>query len=90
MNKTELIADISVKTKMTKQDVGLVIDHLMADITQSLQSGEPVQILGFGTFETRIRQGKMGRNPKTGEPVEIPDKTAVVFRPGKLLKSAVE
>ena len=90
MNKSELIADISVKTKMTKQDVGLVIEHFVTNVTQCLQSGEQVQLLGFGTFETRKRPEKMGRNPRTGQPVQIPERTAVVFRPGKILKSAVE
>lgn len=90
MNKSELIADVSQKTKLTKRDVGQVVDHIMNDIVECLTAGEKVQLLGFGTFETRMRVGKTGRNPRTGEPVEIPERMVVAFRPGKMLKQEIK
>jgi DNA-binding protein HU-beta len=90
MNKSELVAKVAETTQMTKKDAGKVVDAVIASIKQALIEGDNVQLLGFGTFETRHRAPRVGRNPKTGEVVHIEARTVPVFRPGKYLKEAVQ
>lgn len=94
MNKTELRDALADKTGLSKKDAGEAVDALFgtdrgAIIASQLRKGERVQITGFGTFETRRRKARMGRNPQTGEEIRIPASTAVSFRAGKGLKDAV-
>jgi nucleoid DNA-binding protein len=88
MTKQELVDTISEKTGISKDVVTLVINETNEAIIAVLQKGDPVKISGFGTFYTKTRKGRVGRNPKTGETVEIQDKTVPKFRAGKQLKEA--
>lgn len=90
MNKTELIGEVSAKTGMTKKDVEKVINAFFATIEGALKSGDKVQLIGFGTFEVRDRQARKGRNPQTGEEIDIPAAKVPAFKAGKALKDAVE
>jgi len=74
---------------MTKKDVEKVINTLFATIEEALKDGSKVQLVGFGTFEVRERQARKGRNPQTGEEIEIPAARIPAFKAGKALKDAV-
>ncbi|GGA52241.1 DNA-binding protein HU [Kroppenstedtia guangzhouensis] len=90
MNKNELINNIAQKSGMTKKDVETVINGFLEEVTQALGSGEKVQLIGFGTFETRKRSSRSGRNPQTGAVIEIPESTVPAFKAGTRLKEAVK
>ena len=94
MNKSELVQSLASKTDMTKADAQRTIDALFnakdGILTQTLQDGDRVQITGFGTFETRQRKARTGRNPRTGEEIKIGPTVSPSFRPGKALKDAVK
>jgi DNA-binding protein HU-beta len=75
MNKNDLVNNISEKSGMTKKDVEAVVNGLLTEITGALKEGDKVQFVGFGTFETRERSSRTGRNPQTGETIEIPAST---------------
>ncbi len=90
MNKNEIISNISDKSGLTKKDVELVVNGLLNEITSALASGEKVQFVGFGTFEARKRSSRMGRNPQTGETIEIPETMVPAFKAGNKLKDAVK
>ena len=89
MNKTELIAAVSEKTSVSKKDCEKTISAMLDQVAESLAQGDKVQIVGFGSFEVKERQARTGRNPKTGEAVEIAASKAPVFKAGKALKDAV-
>ena len=89
MNKGDLAAAVAEKTGMTKKASTEAIDALFATITEALAKKEKVQIIGFGTFETRERSERTGRNPSTGAEMKIPASTAPAFKAGKALKDAV-
>lgn len=89
MNKTELTAAIVAKTGMTKKDADKAISAVVEAITETLQSGEKVQIVGFGTFEVKDRPARTARNPRTGEEIQIEASKAPAFKAGKALKDSV-
>ena len=89
MNKTELIAEVSKKTGMSKKDAERAVNAAVDAITEALVSGDKVQLVGFGSFETKQREARMGRNPKTKEPIDIPASKVPVFKAGKALKDEV-
>ena len=89
MNKKDLITEITEETGMTKKDVATVVDATFDKITTAMASGEKVQLVGFGTFETRKRGERTGKNPRTGEEVKIAACKAPAFKAGKALKDAV-
>ena len=89
MNKTDLVAQVASKANMTKKDVEKVLNTLFATIEEALKDGSKVQLVGFGTFEVRERQARKGRNPQTGEEIEIPATRIPAFRAGKALKDAI-
>ena len=89
MNKTELIAVVSQAAGMTKKDTERVLNAALDAITASLVNGEKVQLSGFGTFEIKDREARVGRNPHTKESVEIPATTVPVFKASKVLKDTV-
>ena len=90
MNKAELIASVAEKTGFTKKDSEAAVNAFTAVIEEALVSGEKVQLIGFGTFETRERKARQGRNPrKPGETIEIAASKAPVFKAGKALKDSV-
>ena len=89
MNKKELITAIAEETGMTKKDVATVVDAAFDKITAAMVAGDKVQLMGFGTFETRERGERTGKNPRTGESVTIAACKAPAFKAGKALKDAV-
>lgn len=90
MTKTDLVDQVAGKTNMTKKDSAIVIDAVLSTITDTLASGDRVQLIGFGTFEVRQRSERIGRNPQTGDQMTIPAKKVPAFKPGKQLKDAIE
>jgi nucleoid DNA-binding protein len=90
MNKTELIDAIAAKVDgVTKASIAAVVDATVDTITDTLKSGGKVQLIGFGTFETRARAAREGRNPKTGAKLNIAASKTPAFSAGKSLKDAV-
>ena len=89
MNKSELIAAVSQSAGLTKKDTERAINAALDAITASLRSGEKVQISGFGTFEVKAREARIGRNPHTKEAVDIPATSVPVFKASKVLKDTV-
>lgn len=90
MTKQELVQNIAAKSGLTKKDAENVLNTVLEEISAALKSGDKVQLIGFGTFETRKRSGRTGRNPQTGETIEIPEMTVPAFRAGNKLKDAVK
>lgn len=94
MNKSELVEALAKKMDTTKADAQRTIDAIFDTkdgvLTRTLKKGERVQITGFGTFETRKRKARTGRNPRTGEEIKIGPTISPSFRPGKALKEAVK
>jgi len=89
MNKVELIAQVSKESDMPRQDIGKAIESFMQVISKALVNGESVVLVGFGTFKVTHRKARMGRNPKTGETINIPEKKTPRFSPGKALSEAI-
>ena len=89
MNKSELIAEVATKAEITKKDADAAVTAVIDVITESLKQGEKVQLVGFGTFETRARGERTGRNPRTKETIVIPASKQPVFIAGKAFKDAV-
>ena len=89
MNKSELISSIAETADLTKADAGRALDATISAITGSLESGEAVTLIGFGTFEVRDRAARPGRNPRTGEEIQIKASKNPAFKAGKALKDAV-
>ena len=89
MNKTELIAAVSQSAGLTKKDTDRVISAAIDAITAALVQGEKVQISGFGTFETKEREARVGRNPHTKEEIHIPATRVPGFKASKALKDIV-
>ena len=89
MNKAELIEEVVGKTGLTKKDVGLVVDALMEAISNTVEKGEKVTLVGFGTFQTIQKKSRRVRNPQTGEEIQIPAKKVPKFVPGKNLREKV-
>ena len=89
MNKTELIALAAENAGMTKKDAERLINAAIDAITAALVNGEKVQISGFGTFETKDREARIGRNPHTKEAVEIPATRVPAFKASKVLKDNI-
>ena len=90
MNKAELVAAVAEKTGFTKKDAETAINAFLTAVEDSLVRGEKVLLIGFGTFETRERKSRQGRNPrKPDEIIDIPASKAPVFKAGKALKDAV-
>lgn len=89
MNKAELIAAVAQKTSLSKKDSEAAVNATLESITASLETGEKVQLVGFGSFEVKSRAARVGRNPKTKAPIEIPASKIPVFKAGKALKDSI-
>lgn len=89
MNKSELIAVVAEKSGITKKDAERVVSATFETIAMELVKGEKVQISGFGIFESKFRQARVGRNPHTKEAIQIPASKTPVFKPSKNLKDMV-
>lgn len=90
MNKAELIKSISAKLGFKKADVEVLVNVIFDEIGDCLAKGEKVRISGFGTFEVRERAARKGRNPQTGEEIDIPASKVPVFKAAKALKDLVK
>jgi DNA-binding protein HU-beta len=89
MNKGELVKEMAVKSGLTQKDVQKVLDSFFDTVIETLKTGDKVQLVGIGSFEARKRDARKGRNPRTGEEIEIPARTDLVFKAGKQLKDAL-
>ena len=89
MNKTELVAAVAEKAGMTKKDAERVVNATIDTIVQNLANGEKVQISGFGNFEIKAREARVGRNPRTKEAIQIPATRLPIFKASKVLKDTV-
>ena len=88
-NKSEIVEVVAAEADLSKAAVERALDAILNTITQALKRGEAVQLTGFGTFESRRRKARTGRNPQTGEEIQIPARTVPAFRAGKQLKDAL-
>lgn len=89
MNKTELVAAVAAKAGLTKKDAERVVNATLETITESLVEGDKVNISGFGIFEVKNREARVGRNPRTKETIQIPAAKLPAFKASKTLKDAV-
>ena len=89
MNKSELVASVAEVAELTKKDAEKAVNAVFASVQKALVEDDKVQIIGFGTFEVRTRAARKGRNPQTGETIEIPASKNPVFKASKALKEAV-
>jgi len=90
MNKTDLIQTVADKAALSKKDSEKAVNAVLDGIMETVADGEKVQIIGFGTFERRERAAKMGRNPSTGEKIEIPATRVPAFKAGKAFKERIK
>ncbi len=90
MNRTDLVAKVAEKAELSKKDADKALAAVMDSITEALVKGEKVQLVGFGTFETRARAARTGKNPQTGAAINIAASTVPAFKAGKALKDAVK
>ena len=90
MNKTELVSSVAEQAELTKDEAKKVVDALFETITATLAKEEKIQLVGFGTFEVRDRAARTGRNPQTGEEIQIAASKVPAFKAGKELKEAVK
>ncbi len=89
MTKAELIEEVSKVVEMTRKDSETIVETIFDSIVNSLHKGDKIEIRGFGSFRTRQRQPRVGRNPKTGSRVEVPSKRIPYFKPSKELRDLV-
>ena len=89
MTKAELIEDVSRAVEMSRKDSEKIVETIFESIVRSLRAGDKIEIRGFGSFRTRERKPRIGRNPKTGVRVEVPAKKIPYFKPSKELKDLV-
>ncbi|MFD6442973.1 HU family DNA-binding protein [Peribacillus simplex] len=90
MNKTDLVNTVATQAELTKGDAKKAVDALFETISNTLAKEERIQLVGFGTFEVRDRAARTGRNPQTGEEIQIAASKVPAFKPGKELKEAVK
>ncbi len=90
MNKTDLIKSIATKAELSNKAAGAALEAFISSVTDALKTGDKVSLLGFGTFEVRTRPARTGKNPRTGEAVEVAEKKVPAFKAGKALKDAVQ
>ncbi len=89
MNKTELVTALAKKADVSKKDAEAVLNAFVETTTETLAKKDKITLVGFGTFETRERAARTGRNPQTGKEIKIAASVAPAFKPGKALKDAV-
>lgn len=90
MNKTELVAAVATKADLTKKDAEAAVKAVLDAVTEALADGDKVALVGFGTFEVKERAARTGKNPRTGEAIEIPASKVPSFKAGAALKNAVK
>ena len=90
MTKKDIVMKVSNDTNVAQIDVKKVVQKTLDAIVESLERGETVELRNFGVFKVKSRRGRIGRNPRTGEEVQVPEKKVVVFKPGLILKNKVK
>jgi len=89
LTKADLIEEVLKVTELPRKESEIIVETIFDSIIEAIQKGEKIEIRGFGSFRTRQRRGRVGRNPKTGEKVEVPAKRIPFFKPSKELKDFV-
>jgi integration host factor subunit beta len=89
MTKADLIEEVSRAVEMSRKDSEVIVETIMDSIVRALRSSDKIEIRGFGSFRTRERRSRVGRNPKTGARVEVPPKRVPYFKPSKELKDLI-
>ena len=89
MNKNDLVASVADSSGLSKADAGKAVDSVLDNITNALQGGNEIRLVGFGTFSVAQRKATTGRNPQTGAAIQIPASKQPKFKAGKALKDAV-
>jgi nucleoid DNA-binding protein len=89
MTKAEIVENISSRTGLTKKEVAEAVECFLSTISEGLVKGEHYEIRGFGTFKVKERKARMARNPRTGEPVPVPDRKVPIFKVSRELKELV-
>ena len=89
MTKADLVDEVTQAAELSRKDSETVVEIVFESIVKSLRAGDKIEIRGFGSFRSRQRKARVGRNPKTGERVEVPPKTVPYFKPSKELKDLV-
>src|SRR5512136_2542873 len=89
MTKADLIEEVSRLAELTRKDSEVIVEAIFDSVVRSLRSGAKIEIRGFGSFRTRQRQPRVGRNPKTGARVDVPAKRIPYFKPSKELKDLI-
>lgn len=90
MTKKDIVIKVSNETNLTQIDVKKIVQKTLDVILESLERGETVELRNFGVFKVKVRRGRLGRNPRTGQEVSVPEKRVVVFKPGLVLKFKVK
>lgn len=90
MTKKDIVIKVSNDTNLTQIDVKKIVQRTLDVILESLERGETVELRNFGVFKVKIRRGRLGRNPRTGQEVSVPEKKVVIFKPGLVLKHKVK
>ncbi|NLS13880.1 HU family DNA-binding protein [Vibrio sp. SM6] len=88
MNKTQLVESIAANADISKASAGRALDAFIEAVSNTLETGDQVALVGFGTFSVRTRAARTGRNPKTGQEIQIPEAKVPAFKAGKALKDA--
>src|SRR5881275_82436 len=89
MTKADLVEEVSRVTELTRKDSEVIVDTLFESVIKALKNGDKLEVRGFGSFRVRQRNARVGRNPKTGEKVEVPAKRVPYFKPSKELKDLI-
>jgi len=89
MTKADLVEEVARVTELTRKDAEVIVDTLFESVIKALKTGDKLEVRGFGSFRVRQRNARVGRNPKTGEKVEVPAKRVPYFKPSKELKDLI-
>ncbi len=89
MTKADLVEEVARVTQLTRKDSEVIVDTLFESVIKALKAGDKLEVRGFGSFRVRQRNARVGRNPKTGEKVEVPAKRVPYFKPSKELKDLI-
>ena len=89
MTKADLVEEVAKVTELTRKDSEVIVDTLFDSVIKALKTGDKLEVRGFGSFRVRQRNARVGRNPKTGEKVEVPAKRVPYFKPSKELKDLI-
>ena len=89
MTKADLVEEVAKVTELTRKDSEVIVDTMFESVIKALKAGDKLEVRGFGSFRVRQRNARVGRNPKTGEKVEVPAKRVPYFKPSKELKDLI-